>query len=305
MLVGIRVAGVLSYRPAGSRSVRCGWVNLEEPARSAPPGESRPAGKAFFKVVLTPVLSAGSLPRQFSRFVTYLATRLDREPVLLHLLPYSEVNSLLRHQRCDLALVCSSPFVRGEREYGLEPLAVPQVAGTTTYCSLVLVPSSSKAESLLDLRNGRFVSADLVSTSGWVFPALWLRRNGQDPRRFFAEHVVTASHEQAVQAVASGAADGAAVNSLVYDHLVRQDPSIALRTRIVLKSPPFGNPVLVVHPKMDPTLKGRLLAMLLRMHEDPHGRSALASTGIDRFLAVSPAHFSTVKQTIRDWEALR
>jgi hypothetical protein len=60
-------------------------------------------------------------------------------------------------------------------DFGMEALVVPVIGGATTYHSLILVPRSSGAASILDLRGRRLASADNMSNSGWLCPAVWLQ----------------------------------------------------------------------------------------------------------------------------------
>ena len=98
---------------------------------------------------------------------------------------YSETNDLVRYQQCDIAIVCTYPFIRGEKEFGMQALVVPQINGETTYQSIILVPEASRARTILDLRGKRFASADIMSTTGWLFPAMLLMDAGENPRQVF------------------------------------------------------------------------------------------------------------------------
>jgi len=108
----------------------------------------------------------------------------------------------------------------------MRALVVPQIKGETTYQSFIVVPQSSSARTLLDLRGKRFASADIISATGWLFPAMTLMHSGEDPNRFFGDHVLTGSHDKSIQAVIDGFVDGAAVHGGVLDQMIADDPSI-------------------------------------------------------------------------------
>jgi phosphonate transport system substrate-binding protein len=238
--------------------------------------------------------------------VDYLAGELDREAVCLQGETYLKVNDLVRYSRCDVAFVCTSAFVRGEQEFGMRVLVVPLIGGVTTYHSYIIVPQSSRVNSLLDLRGKRFASADILSNSGWLYPAIWLSEHGEDASTFFGDnHVISGSHDRSVTAVASGYVDGAAVDSLVYDQMVDEDPSLAKKTRIILKSPPFGMPPIVTHPGIDATLRKELLAAMLDMHQSEEGKKILASLRIDRFVVPEDELFDSVRKASKAWESPR
>jgi len=256
-------------------------------------------------VAVTPVTSPERSLVMFQWFADYLGAVLKRKTVLLQRLSYAEVNDLIRHRACDIAFICTYPFVQAERDFGAELLVAPQINGKITYKSYIIVPSTSKVVSLLYLRGKRFASSDILSNSGWLFPALWLLEKGEDPKRFFQEHLLTGSHDRSILAVATGYVDGAAVDSLVYDYMVREDPSLQNKTRIILESPEFGMPPVVAHPKMDPALKKSILETLLAMHKNQGGKVVLKKLGIDRFVIPDDTLYDGVRKASTKWESYR
>ena len=279
-------------------------INLDEPAQPSNGGQPLEAFREpSLRVAIAPVISPEKSFQIYRKFVDYLAEKMDRTPVFLQRESYAKVNDLVRSSRCDVAFVCTYAFVRGERGFGMEVLAVPEIGGVVTYHSLILVPESNQATALLDLRGRRFASADIMSNSGWLYPATWLKDHGEDANTFFREHVITGSHDRSVMVVVSGYVDGAAVDSLVYDQMVDEDPSIAQKTRIILKSPPFGMPPIVVPLEIDPVLKQQLLTVLLDMHADPEGRKILTALRINRFVVPDDGLFDSVREAAKAWEA--
>lgn len=285
------------YEP--SRTIR-----LDEPASDG--SGNRWVGmqrEHALRVAIAPVISPEDSLRLYADLVDYLAEQLGRTPVSLQRETYLEVNDLIRYGRCDLAFVCTYAFVRGEREFGMEAVAVPQVRGQVTYHSLIIVPAESAAESLLDLQGKRFASADLLSNTGWLYPAMWLKERSADPDDFFGRHVISGSHDQSVTAVTRGFVDGAAVDSLVYDQMILDDASLAIRLKIIARSPPYGMPPLVTSPRVSADLKGQLRAALLGMHESEAGRKILASLHIDRFVAPDDSLYDSVRTSVARFES--
>jgi phosphonate transport system substrate-binding protein len=280
-------------------------VSLEE-TEGAPPDESQvfslPETPAL-NVAIAPVVSPEKSIQRYQCFVDYLAEKTGRRPIFLQRQTYGEVNDLVRYRRCDLAFVCTYAFVRGEREFGMEIIAAPQIDGAINYYSFILVRKGSSADSLLDLQGKRFGSADIMSNSGWLYPALWLRDHDKDAKSFFGAHVITGSHDQSVLAVMDGYVDGAAVDSLVYEQMVEEDPSIADRTRIIQKSPPFGMPPMVVPAGIDSDLRAEMQSVLLNMNEDPNGKEILEVLGFDRFVVPDDELYVSVREAALAWES--
>ncbi len=273
------------------------WVNLDETESPPPGGQSRPApDKPPIRIAIAPVITPEKSLSMYQGIGDYLGDKLGKGAILLHRQTYAEVNNLVRYRRCDMAFVCTYAFVEGERDFGMEVLVVPEIGGKITYHSYIIVPPSSEAKSLLDLRGKSFASADILSNTGWLFPMIWLKNRGEDPEHFFSKHLITHSHDRSVLAVVSKNVDGAAVDNLVYEQMAEEDPTILAKTRIILKSPPFGMPPIIVHPDIDPALKSQIREALLRMHEDPDGRKALLPLRIDRFVVPDSKIYDSVRE---------
>ncbi len=311
LILGAGVIGLALYNAVelirqnrmASRFTPQRWVNLDEPEHAPDQaGVSQSAKEPSLRVAIAPVISPEKSLQLYHGLVNHLAGKLGRKPIALQRETYADTNELVRHGQCDLAFVCTYAFVRGEREFGMEVLVVPKVDGAVTYHSLILVPRSSEATSLLDLRGKRFASADILSNSGWLYPATWLKDHGEDAFSFFGEHWISGSHDRSVMAVALGEVDGAAVDSLVYDQIAEEDASVARETKVILRSPPFGMPPVVVPRQIDPELKQALRSALLEMHSDIEGKKVLDSLRIDRFVVPDDALFDSVREASRIWE---
>ena len=288
-----------------SRFVARRRINLEEPempSAGATPSES--ADGRWLRVAIAPVIAPEKSLQMYQGLVDYLAKRTGKEAVFLQGGTYEQVNGLVRNRQCEIALVCTYAFVRGEEEFGMEVLVVPLIGGEDHYHSYILVPQSSRATSLLDLRGKRFGSANRLSNSGWLYPMVWLEEHGEDAETFFkGNHVITGSHDRSVRQVASGHVDGAAVDSLVYEQMIEEDPSVAEKTKIIDKSPAFGMPPLVVPPQIDPGLKKELLRILLDMHTDTEGKKILTALRMDRFIRPRDGLFDSVRKNAKYLES--
>jgi phosphonate transport system substrate-binding protein len=235
------------------------------------------------RIAIAPIMSPEKSLPIYKDLINYMGKVLNRQPVLMQKSSYSEVNDLLHYDGCDVGFVCTYPYVLGERDYGLKLLVIPRIQGNITARSFIIVPAESKAQSLLDLRGKRFASCDIISQTGWIYPAIWLLKHGENPKEFFGEHIICGSHDRAVGAVATQFADGAAVQNLVYEKMVADDPSLADKVRIVMKSQEYGMPPIVANPRMDPVLLETLRKALLSMHESAEGRAILNRMGIERY----------------------
>ncbi len=278
------------------------WIHLDEETSPAADAHDPDIEKKVFRVAIAPIVAPEKSLEMYQDFIDYVAEKLGRKPVSLYRPTYSETNDVVRYRRCDIAIVCTYPFIRGEREFGMQALVVPRIKGATTYQSFILVPASSPAQSLFDLRGKRFGSADIISTTGWLYPAMTLMEAGEDPNHFFGQHVLTGSHDRSIQAILDGFVDGAAVHGIVYNQMVSKDPSILTKMKILSKSSPFGIQPIVVHPDMDKNLRKEVLSVLLDMHKDARSKLILDKLQIERFVIPERGLFDKLRQAVSKLE---
>jgi phosphonate transport system substrate-binding protein len=85
--------------------------------------------------------------------------------------------------------------------------------------------------------------------------------------------------------------------------MVKEEPSLLNKTRIIMKSPEFGMPPVVVHPKIDPGLKDSLIETLINMHKTQGGKVVLTRLGIDRFIVPDDQLYDSVRKAATRWES--
>lgn len=255
---------------------------------------------APLRVAVAAVISPQGTVDSYRALLDYLSKHLDRPVELIQRRTYLEINDLVEKGDVDLAFVCTSAYVAGHDQFGMELLAAPQVDGETVYYSLLIVPASSHASSMEDLRGKVFAFTDPISLSGRMYPTSLVRDMGSAPERFFSGTFFTYSHDEAIQAVAHGLADGAAVDSLVYNFALERDPSLAEKVRVIYRSPPFGIPPVVVSPNVRPQIKSELQDLLLRMAETKEGLAALQAIGVDKFVILDDAAYNGVRTLLSD-----
>ncbi len=264
------------------------------------PLPTQSASMVPLRVAVAAVISPRGTVESYRPLLDYLSQRLSRPVELVQRRTYAEVNDLLEHGDVDVAFVCTSAYVAGHDQFGMELLAAPQVNGAAVYYSVLIVPANSPAHSMADLRNKVFAFTDPMSTSGRMYPTWLVQQIGATPETFFARTFFTYSHDDAIRAVAEELADGAAVDSLVYDYAIRRDPALRDKTRVIHRSPPFGIPPVVVRPDTRPQLKAELRQALLDLADDPHsaGKMALQAIGVDRFILIEDSAYNSVRNVL-------
>jgi phosphonate transport system substrate-binding protein len=182
-------------------------------------------------------------------------------------------------------------------------LVAPQAYNKTTYNSYIIVQKNSNYTDLTDLRGKKFAFSDPLSNSGKLYPTYLLFLINETPVSFFGvdgngrnNSFFTYSHDNSIIAVAENLADGAAVDSLVYEYMKNTRPEIISNTRIIEVSPPFGIPPVVVSKDIDPFLEQKLRDIFLNMDKDEEGRTILSKVKIERFVSIDDKAYKTVRE---------
>jgi phosphonate transport system substrate-binding protein len=238
--------------------------------------------KAPIRIGLTPVF----LDYQ-ANFVNdwrrYLERQLGQPVSFVQRGSYREIVKLLREQKLEFAWLCGYPYVRNKDELRL--VAVPLYQGEPLYQSFLIVPATDKqTRSLADLRWKNFAFSDPDSNSGHLYIEYLLTRQGSSPDLFFGKTFFTWSHRKVVEAVASGLAQGGAVDGYVWDTLALSHPQLTARTRIVNRSPKFGHPPFVASHAATTQQIAAVRQALFQMAQDKEGKALLKTLNLDGFV---------------------
>jgi phosphonate transport system substrate-binding protein len=248
------------------------------------------------RVAVAAVISPQGTVESYSGLIEYMGQRLDRPVEMVQRANYEEINQLIQNGEVDVAFVCTGAYIAGARDFGMEILLVPEINGEASYYSWLIVPQDSPAREMADLRGKTFAFTDPLSHTGRIYPTYLVNQLGETPDNYFGRIFYTYSHDAAIEAVADGLADGAAVDNLIFQYLMQRKPELEQRVRIIHRSPPFGMPPVVVSPSIRPQLKAELFELFSQMDADPQGALALSALGIDRFIELDDSAYDTVRE---------
>jgi len=188
----------------------------------------------------------------------------------------------------DVLFMCGLPT--GRQIDRFEPLVAAVMAqerygGRPIYFSdLVVRPGTAPPPK----QSWRIAYNDQGSFSGWVAPRWGLTALGLEPAAM--TWVVSGSHLNSLEAVKTGAADAAGIDSMVLD-LVSGDSAPAAGLVTIESFGPWPAPPISTSVGMDRSVRAELADLLTSMHEDPGGAHLLASWGVERLAPVDPAEY--------------
>jgi phosphonate transport system substrate-binding protein len=227
----------------------------------------------------------------------YLEQRLHGRAVFVQRGSYREITALINNDNLDFAWVCGYPYVANRASMRL--LAMPLYHGKPLYQSYLIVPrSDSVTRSYADLEGRLFAYSDPNSNSGFLVPQYLMLRAGLDPQSLFQKTFFTYAHRKVVSAVATGVADGGAVDGYVWETLALLSPELTGKTRVAVKSPEFGFPPLVARASITQRDFVAMQDVLVGMSSDPDGRVLLKRLNLDGFARDDPKTFDGIAQAL-------
>jgi phosphonate transport system substrate-binding protein len=196
----------------------------------------------------------------------------------------------------DVAFMCAPSFVWlcGLRPPPAELLGVLPVfddernQGKPVYFCEVVVRNDAPIHAFSDLQGGLWAYNDPCSLSGYY--CLLDKLAGSNTDETFFDHVFcSGSHLNSIEAVLSGKADAAAIDSNV---LRIQAPALRKGLRVIESWGPYPIQPVVVNSALRPDLKRRLRAAFLSTVQDQQTRRTLKQFGLSRFVAADQRDYS-------------
>jgi phosphonate transport system substrate-binding protein len=238
----------------------------------------------------------------YSEMFRYLGKKLRRNVMFVSGFSYSTINLMLDEGKVDVGIICGLPYVmkRDKLQPTISLLLAPvmkdsQYKDKPIYYSYVIVHKNSQYTKVSDLKGSRFVFNDEISNSGYNMPRAHLISLGETSG-FFSKVIRSGSHEESIRMVALGEADASAIDSLVYDYDLLNNPEYIQKLKIIKRLGPTGIPPVVVSTKLSSSLKLQIRDILMNMKNDPEGRKILDKAMVDRFIMVDDSHYDSIRK---------
>lgn len=245
------------------------------------------------RIGLTPVFvdHQGAFIREWQ---SYLSHKLEQPVEFVQRASYQDIMQLLLDGRINAAWICGYPYVRHQNQ--LELLVSPSYQGEPLYRAYIIVPSTdTETQTIEDLQGKIFAYSDPNSNSGYLFPRFLIWQTGLSEPSFFSRSFFTGSHNNVVDAVASGLAQGGAVDGYVWESLLKTHPELAEKTRVIIRSEQYGHPPIVSHTNLNSQTKQALTQAFTQMSETLDGKKLLEKLNLDGFVLTSPERYSDIE----------
>ncbi len=216
-------------------------------------------------------------------FRQYLESRLNHPVEAVVHGRFNNSTTELYRSKLDFAWVTDYPDNQFQDQVRL--VAVPLYSGRPFSSSYLIVSAhNTQTKSLMQLKGAVFAFADRQPNGSYLDIRYQLLMAGENPERFFGKVFFTKSHKDVIKAVALGLAHAGAVDSVIWDAMVKQDPHLTALTRAIARSAEYGAPAFLANRQVSPQDFDALQRLLLTMDQDEQGKALLARMRVDKFV---------------------
>jgi phosphonate transport system substrate-binding protein len=204
--------------------------------------------------------------KAYEPFFAYVARQIDRDFDLVATTDWAGISVALANKQVDLAWMGPWGYVLAHDDSGVRAIATAKYDGKPIYHAIVVCKPGLVARWPDDARGKRVSFADVGSTSGWLIPTAWFKRQDLDPRQLF-HYSDGATHAANEIAVASGQADCATDFDRNRNAMIEGGRIAKEATQVVWTSDPLPNDAIAVPKDFDPALAGRIRGILIGITE--------------------------------------
>jgi phosphonate transport system substrate-binding protein len=240
------------------------------------------------------------LQRKFKPLGDYLKKATGREIEFIPVTDYAAVVEGLATNKLDLAWLGGFTYVHARLRTNGGVVPIVQRAEDATFTSRFIVPVSSTAKTLADLKGKTFAFGAPSSTSGSLMPRYYLLKAGIDPERDFKSVAFSGAHDATVAFVASGRAEAGVLNASVMDKLVESHNPNAEKVRVLAVTPPYYDYNWTLRPGLDPALTKKIADAFLALDPTrPEMKEIMDLQRASKFIPTSNANYDGIEAAAR------
>ena len=265
-------------------------------------GAPSPAGAADgLHLVLTPSQKPTDLLATGEEFAKVI-TRLSGIPVRVTVASdYAAVIEALRNRTADLAFVHPGGYVLASREAKAMIMVRNLWHGKSSFTSRIYVRRDSGLKTVEDLRGKTIAFIDPASSSGYIYPMVFLIQRGlvknRDPKTFFREVVFAGAHDAGMRALFNGHVDALASFDMAREQYLT-DPTERERIVVVAETPEIPEAGIAARNGLDPAIFAKVREALLKVRAPEYAALLKRLYEIDGFAPAEDRDYDPVRAAI-------
>ena len=258
------------------------------------------AQTTVLRVSAIPDEAPTELQRKFKPLGDYLKKETGLDVQFTPVTDYAAVVEGLANNKIDLAWLGGFTFVQARIRTNGGALPIVQRSEDEKFTSKFIVPIDSPAKTLADLKGKNFAFGSPSSTSGHLMPRYFLMKAGVNPDTDFKAVAFSGAHDATLAFVASGRADGGALNASVMDKLVESGNPNAAKVRVLGTTPPYFDYNWTVRPGLDPALTKKLTDAFLKLDPSkPEHKEIMDLQRASKYIPTKSSNYDGIETAAR------
>ncbi len=239
------------------------------------------------------------LQRKFVPLGAYLEKAIGTKVEFTPVSDYAATVEGLAAKKLDLVWYGGFTFVQARRRTGTaNPLV--QREEDAQFHSKFIVPASSKAKALADLKGATFAFGSVSSTSGHLMPRYFLLKSGIDPDKDFAKVAFSGAHDVTAKWVESGKVDAGVLNESVFQKMLDEKKIDPTKVRVLWTTPPYFDYNWTVRGDLDPKLPEKIKKAFLALdYSKPEHKAILDLQRTHKFIPTSPENYKSIEEAAK------
>ena len=179
-------------------------------------GLSQASAEERITIGVGPWFDDQTMTEGYQHFIRYMESTIGVSVEFHVAKDYHDLVNKIAHQRVDIGFFAPASYVEAKAEipglYYLATVVYRNKKGELTdhYSSYIVVHKDSGYQSLEDLRDKRFAFTEFHSTSGYLYPTLYLQQKGINPEHYFSQLFMLKRHSKVCAAIAKKRVDAGA-----------------------------------------------------------------------------------------------
>lgn len=220
---------------------------------------------------------------------------------------YDGMISLLKNKKIDLAVLSAMTYVMAEKEVPVKVLLKKTWSNGPFYYSAIVVNFDSKIKSIKDLKNKRIAFVDEKSTSGYLYPQIFLKKKSIT-NGYFKSISFSGNHAASVQLLESNKVDAIAVfaddEKALHGAWGRFAANKKIKVRVLWVSEPIPNDPIVVRQSFydeNPKLTHEIMYNLIETQNESTDKLS-ETLGTSDLMPATSKQYDPVREMVKSFE---
>ena len=100
------------------------------------------------KIGVSSMITPVNAVKYYQDIIDYIGEQIKQPVQMVNRRTYDEMDSLLEKGEVKIAFICSAPYVKNRKQFGIELLVAPTVDGNPVYHSYIIVHNDSPHENI-------------------------------------------------------------------------------------------------------------------------------------------------------------